>query len=362
MRSIGKGRDVVWWLDLISRISRLLADLFSKFQGAEPPPAGCQVGWQPSAVAPVFYGIRDYGPDDGTPGPLRVFFPSLDGAVFDAPILEGCGRYPLILFAHGHCDEAEHFKQWYQLPASLARSGNVVVVPELPNISSHPSTADHPALDRIQAVLDWMRGGWTHRTVLLPPPSTGLVGHSYGAMLAARATMDAPVSAYASIAGVWEDWPGGTIPLAEIQVPLFICRGTDDWFTTISESLWDGLPSPKHQALLQGAMHWDYLRPGATTCERGRGPCALTASITTDLVTMFFAKHLPVQHWPDLPARIPGSLVPPSVPLSWEQQFFAGAHLTAFSQLRQLMGCSVYLRWVTDQGSGSTTRPRWWEI
>jgi hypothetical protein len=36
------------------------------------------------------------------PVPLRVFMPSVDGAVLDAPILEGCGRYPVILLAHGH--------------------------------------------------------------------------------------------------------------------------------------------------------------------------------------------------------------------------------------------------------------------
>jgi dipeptidyl aminopeptidase/acylaminoacyl peptidase len=106
-----------------------------------------------------------------------VFFPSLDGAVFSTPILEGCGRYPLILFAHGHCDESEHYKKWYLLPAQLARSGYVVVVPELPGIAIHPSNEDHPALQRMVDIVSWIREYWEHRNNLLPAQSTGVAGH-----------------------------------------------------------------------------------------------------------------------------------------------------------------------------------------
>ena len=41
--------------------------------------------------------MRSLGPTDGAPVDLRIFFLSLDGSVETVPILEGCGRYPLIL-------------------------------------------------------------------------------------------------------------------------------------------------------------------------------------------------------------------------------------------------------------------------
>ena len=73
-----------------------------------------------SGSSRVFYDIRDYRAADGAPADLRVFFPSLDGAVVSAPILAGCGRYPLILLMHGQCVSAvEQYKAWYLLPAQL---------------------------------------------------------------------------------------------------------------------------------------------------------------------------------------------------------------------------------------------------
>lgn len=102
--------------------------------GPTPPPATCPIGWQPAALTPVFFGARSLGTADGAPVSLRVFFPSLDGAVETAPLLEGCGRYPLVLFCHGHCigevGEAHH-RRWFRIPAQLARAGYVVVVPHL---------------------------------------------------------------------------------------------------------------------------------------------------------------------------------------------------------------------------------------
>lgn len=59
----------------------------------------CPIGWQPNSLAPVFYGVRDLSPADGVPAPTRLFFPSLDGAIWTAPILEGCGRYPVVVLA-----------------------------------------------------------------------------------------------------------------------------------------------------------------------------------------------------------------------------------------------------------------------
>jgi len=53
---------------------------FLRARGPIPPVASCPIAWQPNALAPVFYGHRDYGASDGSPTDVRVFFPSLDGS------------------------------------------------------------------------------------------------------------------------------------------------------------------------------------------------------------------------------------------------------------------------------------------
>jgi hypothetical protein len=102
-------------------------DAYLKAFAPLAPPDTCPIGWQPNALEPVFYGVRDYSAADGAPANLRVFFPSLDGAAHAAPILDGCGRYPLVLFVHGDCHENNpnvyHYLQWFYPQAQLARSG-----------------------------------------------------------------------------------------------------------------------------------------------------------------------------------------------------------------------------------------------
>ena len=122
-------------------------------------PVECSIGWQPSVFTPVFYGHRDYTvrlpfvpdvvatalarPSPGAEVPgitarLRAFYPSLDGAPVDAPLLSHCGRYPLVVFAHGHCGEPDHFQKWFELAATLARCGNVVLYPSSPRRTAEP--------------------------------------------------------------------------------------------------------------------------------------------------------------------------------------------------------------------------------
>ena len=169
--------------DFFRRLTQTILELLRRWFGGPlkpplPPPAGCPISWQPSIMAPVFYGVRDYGADDGAPGSVRVFLPSLDGAVFDAPILAGCGRYPLILFAHGQCSEpgVDHHQKWFELPAQLARSGYVVVVPALPRTAGGAYPWDNDAeLGLLLETVEWMRTGWDHAGVrrrrLRPGPS-----------------------------------------------------------------------------------------------------------------------------------------------------------------------------------------------
>jgi hypothetical protein len=124
----------------------------------------CDISWQASVLAPVFYGIQDFGSgEEGAPVALRAFYPSIEGFVFDAPFLVGCGRYPLVVFLHGNCNEANHYLKWYDLPAQLARSGYVVVVPELQSIASGGYPWDDAGLPEAENVLTWMRSRWEHR-------------------------------------------------------------------------------------------------------------------------------------------------------------------------------------------------------
>lgn len=324
------------------------------------PPATCPIGWQPSVVAPVFYGVRDYAPDDGAPARMRVFFPSLDGAIHSAPILEGCGRYPLVLFAHGNCSEDDHHLDWFEFPAQLARSGYVVAVPALPGIAGGlgPWSDDHPDMDLLADTMTWMRTTWEHAAAIMPEPATGIVGHSWGALLAGLFATQHDISAYVSLSGVWSEWPPvPPSPFTSLEMPKLFTWGTGlgDIFAALGTGQWDSLPGARHRAAFADAGHWDYLPAGRSDCEQDRGDCSLVPSLAMDLAACLFARYLPPECWSGFDFGIPDTLVPPELSLTPEQQFFAGAHLTGFQRLADADGCEVELAWVTQAGSGTTT-------
>jgi hypothetical protein len=339
-----------------------------RFSPPYPSRPACPISWQPSVLAPVFYGIRDYSTADGAPGPCRVFFPSLDGAVWSAPILEGCGRYPLVLFAHGQCGEPEHYKKWDLLPAQLARSGYIVAVPELVHTAggTEPWTDPNPDLQRLLDVATWMRSGsgWQYHSVLMPAPSTGVVGHSYGALLAARVAAGGSISAYASLSGVWHEWqPPLPEPIRTLAIPKLFTWGSGSISDVEADlgpaagSAWSAIAEPKHRAVFTQAEHWDYLRAGRTTCDGGRGPCSLVAALAGDILCTFFGRYLPPEDWATLSPVIPDSLLPPTLSLTPEQESFAGGHLTGFSRIADpafATVCGVTLGW---GGTHSIAKP-----
>ena len=139
-----------------------------------------------------------------------MFFPSVDGSPQNAAVLSGCGRYPLVAFLHGQCNDADHFLAWDVLPAQLARSGYVVAVPELASVPPF-GEGTNPDVTLVNQVLQWMRASWAHKATLLPRPMTAIVGHSWGALLGAVVARgllaQGSVSAYASLSGGWLEWP-----------------------------------------------------------------------------------------------------------------------------------------------------------
>jgi hypothetical protein len=255
--------------------------------------------------------------------------------------------------------------RWFQLPSQLARSGYVVVVPQLQNLG-HPSGSPGTK-QKLADTLQWMRQGWEHHATLMPDPATGLAGHSFGALHAGILAANLQVAAVASLSGGWLDWPGdpGTSPIFLGALPRLFTWGTDPSFpepyAQLPDDLWRRIALPKHRAVFTGGQHMDYLYAPQLPCRDVKGPCQRVGEATSDLVTMFFAKYLPPELVPDLPDRIPDDLVPElPLQLTPEQQFFGGSHLIGMELFEGDAQCQVAIipepRHLVDRSAEFGTR------
>ena len=353
------------------------------------PAPGCPIPWKPSVFAPVFYGYEDTmaifppvvhsGVDDeaaasasarigpghvfGSGRQVRVWFPSLDGSPQHARILEGCGRYPLVILAHGSCPEDEdHYRKWFEFPAALARSGYVVVVPTLHLGAPSGNEAEQRLIGELAR---WARSEWAHGDLVMPAPATALVGHSWGAGLLGHVAARAPGSyaAYVSLSGV--EVPG---EMHRSTLPTLFTWGGDVSLEVLGVpiSQWERLASPAHVAEFQDAGHWDYLPAGRSSCdeEHGRplrGTCTLTPFLAADIVACFLTRYLrpegvPFVSWGPFDFfEIQRSLRPPlfyPYYLTAAQEFYAGSHLRAWGAVPSRDDCGVALRWVVDGDVG----------
>jgi dienelactone hydrolase len=310
---------------------------FLRARAPIPPLAGCPIAWQPNALAPVFYGYRDYGVAEGSPTDVRVFFPSLDGSPDTGEILRDCGRYPIIVFAHGNCDiDIDEYLKWFEVPAQLARAGYVVAAPRLPQVEGGtlPSQADGD-LAILRDLVSWLRTGWSESAVVAPlPAAAGLAGHSFGAGVAGRLAGGGSVSAFASLSGVM-----ARATREAIAIPKLFIWGSNEFIppgVALTDTEWAAVTPPKHRVVFEDLEHWDYLPPGHSNCENRRGPCGAARPATWDLLIMFFAKYLSPELWPNLSGLIPDNLVPPlPLTLTPDQQFFAGGWLSGFPLLTE---------------------------
>lgn len=328
----------------------------------EDPEESGGVDWTPDVLHPVFYGYRDYTPAEGAPATVRMWFPTYDGSPQYAGMLKLCLiRWPVVLLLHGQpphgdCGAAawtDYHQRWSRLPAVLARCGYVVAVP------SHPALLPQsPAAEQVAGalrVIDWARGGWEHsRWVDARASQTAVVGHSYGALLAARvAAARADISAYVGLSGPWAELGDRVALLGSLGAPAFFMWATGDPLKRAFEDLddmraWAGVPRPKHAAVFPGE-HFDYISPWPG-CAFSRGGCTLVEAVAADLTALFLARHVKVG---TSNPRIPVDLRPPAVTLTDRQHFFAGAHLAGLEAFRTRAGCSMRLRWETDEGSGA---------
>lgn len=312
--------------------------------------AGCQqcpIDWAPSARAPVFDGAKDFGPAEGAPGPVRIVFPTLDGNPFQARMLLGCEHYPIVLLAHGNCaGDPQHFKAWYrgasfdEVAVGLARSGFVVVIPDLPQTragTQPPWAATNSDLQRIADTLTWVRTQWDARGALITN-RIGILGHSWGAMLGARfaqesAGSDNAVTAYAGLSGTWSEWDAVSRPrpIDTLAIPKLFTwgAGSNDVFADLDQGgFWSGIPPFKHRAAFQEGGHFDYLSAAAAAACQGneRGPCSETQTLAREQVLTFFSNYMP----PDGQLlSFPDSMLLPPLTLTDEQELFAGRHRVA---------------------------------
>lgn len=304
------------------------------------------VTWTPDVMRPVFYGFRDLTTADGAPTTLRIWYPAYEGFTDGPPILKLClVRYPVVLFLHGQppCPTADYHKLWSVIPAVLARSGYVVVVPRY--TQSLPAATD-PNITLALDVVDWVRDGWSERKWVDPAAeSTALAGHSYGGLLAARVVAAQPsIGALVTLGAPWYEMSDRNAVLRSLTLPKLLMWGRVLFFEDLAR-LWDALPTPKHGATYEGE-HFDYLR-AQPDCPVPRGSCEALGFGTADLVALFLSRYVPVQL---SPLHIPESLEPPNVPLSPEQQFFGGGRLGGLQTLAAADECKVELRW-HDAGS-----------
>jgi len=322
----------------------------------EDPAESGGIDWTPDVLHPVFYGYQDLDAADRAPGPLRIWYPTYEGFTDGPPILKLClVRWPVVLFLHGQppCPDANYYRRWATLPAVLARSGYVVVVPK--HDAAFPDDVTSPGVTYGLSVLDWLRDDWEHaQWVDARAEATAVAGHSYGALLAARVAEARPaISAFVALSGPWLEFSNPVPVLQAIGAPSFFMWATGDPIGGAFESLdggglWNQVPAPKHAAVFPGE-HFDYLRPW-TGCNFTRGDCTLIEAVAGELAALFITRHVPLNL---SQAQIPITLAPPSVALTQAQQFFAGGQLSGLDQIETQAGCRVDLRWVEGSNSGS---------
>jgi dienelactone hydrolase len=376
-------------MSVLDSLIEVAALAWDKVRGVAP--VFCPIPWRPNALAPVFYGYQDFAPGKEifaglqshigesflpvyAPVRMRVLFPTLDGSPQWARILEPCGRYPLIVFAHGQCtgpnghavDQDIHYLHWAagsRLPSQLARAGYVVVVPSLSG--EDPNGPGAEQIETLRNVISWMRSEWVYASLLALPPATGLVGHSRGAVIAGRLAAEGDATAYVSLSGAWSDLVDPT-EVTKITIPKLFFNGAQESPTPdVDDATWKRLSRPKHRVILSDSMaHFDYLYPGVALCVKASHKCECVPVITADIATMFFGKYLPPPAVAaSLPERIEPSLIPPPLPLPGltpQQEFFAGSYLTGLRCLGLSDSpdqCDTTVSWETSASDGSLTLP-----
>jgi pimeloyl-ACP methyl ester carboxylesterase len=306
------------------------------------------VTWAVDAVHPVLYGTQNLTvAANGTPNDMMIFYPSVDSTPPSAGMLRLCGtRWPVVLFLHGqppYPSPSDYYKTWSAIPSELARSGYVVVVPS--HNAQPPTATDSPAMvSEAMSDIAWVRQSWAEASwVDQRPEQTAVIGHSYGALLAARVAAAHPeMGAFVSLSGPFDELGDAQALLQSITVPSLYMWGSGLFFEDLDQfgNLWNPLSQFRYAVVYDGE-HFDYLPPEDTGSEP-RGPCPLIGGGAADLATLFVSPRVRVG---TSNTFFPPNLTVPTVQLTQQQQLYAGGQLTTLAQMRSTAKCGLNIRW-----------------
>gem|GEM_PF-3711492 len=353
-------------------------------------------------LSPTLYGGEDVVIDHGGLSfNARIYFPT--DTDYALPAVMRPGMHDLVVFAHGQrradmpeglCPEdvSTDYQLWEDVLHLLARCGFVVVSPQLSDID----VRTNETVKRIEATVAWMRTSWRHASSLwrseLPdvlvrdtslggalvvpataaapsvaphvdsiaarsiiwrgravegmgpirnPTSTALIGHSWGARACAVAAgrRAVAVRALASIAGSFDDNESGAALIGGDFPTLMIAGEQDGMALSYLQGLWDQLPAFKHQAVLEGAGHWDWSGSnGIQLCDPAALPrCPAAARTASELILGFLTKYL---HNRPLPPHLLGP---------------AGQRPPLLQWYDDRKRCALTVRWDDPSGGGNST-------
>lgn len=306
------------------------------------------VTWPVDAVHPVFYGTQDLTmAANGVPTDMTIYYPSVDGTPSSARMLRLCNtKWPVVLFLHGQppagVSPSGYQRRFSVIMGELARSGYVVVAP---NYDAQLATADASPAMVAAAMQDvaWVRHNWSEAgSVDQRPEQTAVMGHSYGALLAARVAAAHPeMRALVSLSGPYDELDDAQALLQSITVPSLYMWGRGLFFEDLDEfgNRWNQLTRFRYAAVFDGE-HFDYLPP-QDSGTAPRGACPLIGGAAADLATLFVSPQLRVG---SSTTAFPVDLSVPTVTLTQQQQFYAGGQLTTLGRMSTTSGCQLTLR------------------
>ena len=343
-------------------------------------------------------------PDGDSAFEARIYYPSEEVEVRDVPILTGTYPLVAFAHGDRRserdlcpADLTEDYKRWGAVLHLLARCGFVVISPAVDDVIND-STA---SAIRIEKAVAWIRSSWPKRSVLHlpllvymdpdviaaslkepaeteqaksagatqepasrfdraalarlgvgvgpdvlapmgPPTALGVAGHSWGARAAARvaARGQVEVEAIGSVAGSWDE-DASIRAFIDAQLPTVMIVGSDDFLNaSYLAGMWNSLAIPKHQAMLQGLGHWDWLSDfgGIEPCnpETPRPGCRVGWQTASELLLGFMTKYLYNNWW--RPPWLLGS---------------AGGRPPLIHWYSQTGPCAIKIRWNDPTYTGS---------
>lgn len=330
---------------LLGGCASFIDDIFSS---CPAEPSG--VDWIIDIAHPVFFGVEAA---QGSPRPMTLYYPS--AAASAGSLLQPClQKWPVALFLHGMPPiqgrpASPWANAWTQLPQTVARAGYVVAVPDhnAQQIENDPAGAVAAAM----ADIDWVKNNWSgSASVDKRASSTVLAGHSYGALIAARAAAVHEVGALVSLSGPYIQDGVSLNALKQVSAPTFLMWGDDDsGVTNLFDDLDEGmiwandLTQNRYAAVYEGE-HFDYVDAALSGGAR-RGPCAHVGGAAADFAALFIAANIASL------TRVGVDLRKPQVQLTPQQQTFANGHLQGLDQFAG-PGCRMTLRWAVDGQTG----------